>query len=133
MTKWDRFRGATARVHDDMDYPEGVFENWSGSSYDPDSGQMTGGSWAEIGRAPVEEVPPTIDSTVDVEAGTSNDFDTSLRLPWDVVDGFDAELVPYGEDSEKPTRITVDGTVYELQAKPLEHGSGMLLLRVTEK
>lgn len=134
MSKWDSFRGCLERVHDDMGYPEAVFENYdTGGTYDPSTGQMSSGTWTEIGRTSVEFVPPSIDSTVSVEGGTSLDFDTSLRVPQSDVSGFSQDLAPYGKDSEKPTRITVEGTEYELQGNAPEHGSGMTLLRVTEK
>lgn len=132
-SKWDGFRGSLERAHDDMGYPSCLFENWENATYNPDSGQMEGGSWTEIGTASAEFVPPNIDSTVSVESGTELGFDTSLRLPQSDVSGFTDSLVPYGEDAEKPTRITVEGTTYELQGTSTEHGSGMVMLRVTEK
>ncbi len=94
---------------------------------------MTGGSWESIGTIDVELVPPSIDSSVSVESGTELGFDTSLRVPQSDVDALSQDLVPYGEDAEKPTRITVEGTTYELQGNRPEDGSGMVMLRVTEK
>ncbi len=130
--KWDRFRGATARVHDDMGYPSATVENWTGATLDK-SGDMTGGTWESIGTIDVELVPPSIDSSVSVESGTGLGFDTSLRAPQSAVNGLSQDLIPYGADGEKPTRITVEGTTYELQGTRPEDGSGMVMLRVTEK
>jgi len=130
--KWDRFRGALERTHHDFDYPSAQVENWTGATLDK-SGDMTGGTWESVGTIDVELVPPSIDSSVSVESGTELGFDTSLRAPQSDVDALSQDLVPYGEDAEKPTRITVEGTVYELQGTRLEHGSGMTMLRVTEK
>ncbi len=131
--KWDRVRDSFERSHNDLGFPEATFENYTGATYNPDTGQKEGGSWSSIGTAEVEFVPPSVDSTVSIESGTSLGFDTSLRLPQSAVSGLSGSLVPYGEDSQKPTRITVEGTEYELQGNPTEHGSGMLMLRVTEK
>jgi len=88
---------------------------------------------SKIGTIDVELVPPSIDSSVSIESGTELGFDTSLRAPQSDVDALSQDLVPYGEDAEKPTRITVEGTTYELQGNRPEHGSGMTMLRVTEK
>jgi len=131
--KWDRVRDSFERSHNDLGFPTGVFENYDAGAYDPDTGTREEGEWVEIGTTEVEFVPPSVDSTVSVEGGTSLGFDTSLRLLESSLSGFNQSLVPYGEDSEKPTRITVEGTTYELQGAPTEHGSGMLMLRVTEK
>ncbi len=146
MSKWDRVRDSFERSHSSLGFPEAVFENWTGDTeYNPDTGQMEGGEWKEIATIDVEIVPPSVDSTVSVESGTSLGFDTSLRFPADVEsDGYsdegysldvygDPTIVVYGEDAEKPTRVTVEGITYEVQGDPTEHGSGMVMLRVTEK
>jgi len=132
MSKWDSFRSSLGRVHDDMGYPTATVENWTGATLDK-SGDMTGGTWESIGTIDVELVPPSIDSSVSIESGTELGFDTSLRAPQSDVDALSQDLVPYGEDAEKPTRITVEGTTYELQGNRPEDGSGMVMLRVTEK
>lgn len=132
MSKWDQFRATAERAHAEFEFPEATFENWGGATYNPDTGQMEGGEWTDIGTAEVEFVPPSVDSTVSTEGGTDLAFDTSLRLPDDDLEALDEDVVPYGEDAEKPTRVTVQGTTYEVQSNAPEHGSGMILLRVAE-
>ena len=142
--KWDRVRDSFERSHADFGFPEAVLENYNGASYNPDTGQMEDGSWVEAATIDVEKVPPSVDSSVSVESGTSLDFDTSLRFPGSLLDGYsepaygvepygDPSLIVYGEDAEKPTRVTVQDVTYEVQGAPEEHGSGMIMLRVTEK
>jgi len=85
MSKWDRVRDSFERSHADFGFPTATFENWTGDTvYDPDTGQMEGGEWKEIATIDVEIVPPSVDSTVSVESGTSLGFDTSLGslLTW---------------------------------------------------
>lgn len=132
MSKWDRFRDTVEGIHRDFEFPEATFENWTGSTYNPDTGQMEGGTWTEIGRAEVELVPPSVDSTASVESGTTLEFDTSLRLPKSSFEDFNDDIVPYDADSQKPTRVAVEGTEYEVMGNVPEHGSGLVLLRVTE-
>lgn len=129
-SKWDRVRGSFGRAHDDFEFPTAEFENYTGKSYDPSTGEMSG-SFTSIGSIDVEFVPPPVDATISTE-GTSLDFDTSIRAPENDFDELSEDIVVYGEDSDKPTRVTVEGTTYEVQGNPPEHGSGMTMLRLTE-
>lgn len=131
MPDWDQFRQTADRVHGAFDFPDGNFVNWTQGTYDPDTGQIEG-EWAPIGTASVELVPPEVDSTTSADSGSDLGFDTSLRAPESELETLSGDIVPYGEDSEKPTRVVVEGTEYEVQGNAPEHGSGMVLLRVTE-
>jgi len=137
MSKWDRFRGSVERVHEDLFESEftATFYNYSGGSYDPNEGKITGESRTQVGTENVEIVPPAIDSTVRVD-GTSFSWDTSIRFP--ETDAIISELVPLGEDNERPTEVElsepVDGTdTFELQGYSFEKGSGMIMARLTEQ
>lgn len=83
MSKWVQVRNSFSRVHDDLFETARYsceFFNYSGGSYDPDTGQVGGESRTSIGSTTVEIVPPAIDSTVDNQ-GTSFSWDTSIRFP----------------------------------------------------
>lgn len=131
MSKWDRIRGSFDRAHADFEFPTATFENYQGSDYDPNTGEISGGTWTEIGTLDVEFVPPGVDATITTE-GTSLDFDTSIRVPTNDLDELSDTINVYGENGEYPTRVTVEGTTYEVQGNPTEHGSGMTMLRLTE-
>jgi hypothetical protein len=128
MSKWDTFRGGVDRLHQDFQFPECVFSNYSRTGID--RGQPTG-SYSEIGTIDCEFVPPGADSTVSTE-GTHLDFSTSIRVPTDDLSELSESLVTYGEDGDKPTRVEAEGTTYEVQSVVPEHGSDMRLLRLTE-
>jgi hypothetical protein len=81
--KWDRFQDTVERQHDNLfgqsEYTA-TFYNYSGGSYDPNEGEITGETRTKIGDIQAEIVPPAIDSTVRVD-GTSFSWDTSIRFP----------------------------------------------------
>lgn len=136
----DRHQRVFARKHDrlfgESEY-SADFYNYSDGSYDPDTGEMTSQTRSSFATdVPVEIVPPAIDSSVDVE-GTTFSWDTSLRVPEG--SGVVGSLIPYGEDSDRPTEIEITDTedneldVYELQGYKYELGSGFIMLRVVEQ
>jgi len=136
--KWDRFQDSVERQHDNLfgqsEYTA-TFYNYSGGSYDPNEGTVTGESRTQAGTANVEIVPPAIDSTVRVE-GTSFSWDTSIRFP--ETDDIISELVPLGEDNERPTEVEIDEPVdgidtFELHGYKFEKGSGMIMARLVEQ
>jgi len=138
-TQNDRFRETLAREHDDVfgdSRYEAEFFNYSGGSYDPDRGEVTGETRSSIGTAQVELVPPATDTTVDVD-GTSFSWDTSIRLPTDT--GLVSDFVPLGVDNERPTEVEIsdqvedDTDTYELHAHSEERGSGMVMCRLVEQ
>lgn len=135
-SQWDRFEQTIAREQDTgFDFPSATFYNYTTGTYDPDSGDMSGQTRTEVATETVEYVPPTIDTTVDVD-GTSFSWDTSIRFA--DTDGVANDLVPLGEDSEQPTEVelvdTADGgtTTYELHGYSVEEGSGMIMCRLVE-
>lgn len=127
-TKWGRFQGALDRLHQDFEFPTATFSNWTTTGIT--SGQPDG-SYSDIGTIDVEFVPPAVDSTVDTE-GTHLGFSTSIRVPQNDLVELSASIVDYGEDNERPTRVSVENELYEIQAQVPEHGSDMYLLRLTE-
>jgi hypothetical protein len=129
-SKWDRVRGTFDRAHADFEFPTATFENYENSVYNPNTGEVDG-TWATIGSIDVEFVPPSVDATINTE-GTGLDFDTSIRMPENDLDELTGPINVYGENAEYPTRVTVEGTKYEVQGNPPEHGSGMTMLRLTE-
>jgi len=134
-TKWDSFRSSVKRLGEDFDFPTATFYNYTTGTYDPDSGDMSGQTRTEVATETVEYVPPTMDTTVDVD-GTSFSWDTSIRFADS--DGVADDLKPLGEDNDKPTEVeipdTSDGstTVYQLHGYSIEEGSGMIMCRLVE-
>lgn len=135
-TQWERYSERLALEHrTSWEFPIATFYNYSEGTYDPDEGEMTGQTRSSIGEYDVELLPPQADSSVD-EAGTSLSFDTSIRFP--IEDGGLADqLVPLGEDSEKPTEVEVEGRdgtqTYELHTYSKEYADQMLMCRLVEK
>jgi len=136
--KWDRFQDSVERQHDNLfgqsEYTA-TFYNYSSGSYDPNEGRVTGESRTQVGTANVEIVPPAIDSTVRIE-GTSFSWDLSIRFP--ETDNIISELVPLGEDNERPTEVEIDEAVdgvdtFELHGYSFEKGSGMIMARLVEQ
>jgi len=135
--KWDSVRTSMERTHSDL-YSDGytaTFYNYTGGSYDPAEGEITGRSRSKTDTVDVELVPPEIDSTVDVD-GTEASWSTSIRFPES--ESITGSLVSLGEESERPTEVEVSDvddsvTVYELHGYRRERGSGMLLARLVEQ
>jgi len=127
-SKWDGFRDGLGRIHDDFEFPTADFSNYTETGLE--DGQPTG-SYSSIGSIDVEFVPPAADSTVDTE-GTHLGFSTSIRAPEQDFDELSEELVQYGEDNQKPTRVEARGETYEVQSVVPEDGSRMSLVRLTE-
>jgi len=135
----DRFRQRLDLRHgglfSDTRY-EAEFFNYSGGSYDPDRGEVTGETRSSIGTAQIELVPPGMDTTVDVD-GSSFSWDTSIRLPTDT--GLVSDFVPLGEANERPTEVEIsdqvegDTDTYELHGYSEERGSGMVMCRLVEQ
>jgi hypothetical protein len=138
-SKWDSVRNSFYRAHDDFfvdSQYQATFYNWSTGTYDPDEGDITGQSRSSIGSAQIEIVPPAQDTTVR-DDGTSFSFDTSIRLPED--EDFIGDLIPFGEDNERPTEVEIENTKkdavdnYELQGYTTELGSGFIMCRLVEQ
>lgn len=139
MTK--RHQRVFERKHNDL-YESSAFTaefyNYTKGQYDPNTGEMTlqTRDSSPFATVQVEIVPPAMDTTVDTE-GTSFSWDTSIRVPED--SAVVGSLVPYGEDSERPTEIEITDPetstkdVYELQGYQYEKGSGFIMCRVVEQ
>jgi len=132
-------RRAFDRVHDDLfsgDRYQAEFFNYSGGSYDPNEGEITGESRSQIGQEKVEIVPPGQDSSVDVD-GTSFSWTTSIRLPES--DSIVGNFKPLGEDNERPTEVEITDQedsstdTFELHSYTTELGSGMVMARLVEQ
>jgi len=169
MSKFDRVRGSFERAHDDLfpstTYDAEFINTTQGTRSNVDD-SYSGESETSLGTIQVEIVPPAMDTTVR-ETGTSFSWDTSIRFPLssftsDEDSGgtysgttggtysgttgltysskiIDDELIPLGDDNQKPTRVEIvdpeDSKVdaYELHGYSYEKGSGMLMCRLVEK
>jgi len=128
MSQWDRVRSSFNRAHTDLFEQtrySAEFYNYTGGSYNPDSGDREGESRNNIGSATVEVVPPAQDSTVDND-GTSFSWTTSIRLPNSgdgslTVENGETYTIDIGETEEYET-VTVDsGGVLVVNGKLLTH------------
>jgi len=126
------------RAHSDLFGPSTYvadFYNYSGGSYDPNSGNITGSSRSSFATENVEITPPGMDTTVETD-GTDLEWDTSIRFPLDTT--ITGNLVPLGEDKQ-PTEVEIsddessDTTVYELHGYTVEKGSAMVQCRLIEQ
>jgi len=135
----DTHRRVFNRLHEDLfsgSRYDAEFFNYSGGSYDPSSGDITGESRNSIGTVNVEIVPPSMDSGVDVD-GTSFSWDTSIRFPQD--ESIVGSLTPLGADNDRPTEVEVTNQednsteVFELHSYTTELGSGMIMARLVEQ
>jgi len=138
MSKYDKVRETFTRVHNDLfsgSRYSADFYNYTGGTYDPSTGAVTGESRDKFGTENVEIVPPAQDSSVDVD-GTSFSWDTSIRFPQ--TDSVVSNLTPLGEDNERPTEVEItnqkdDSTeIYELHSYTTEIGSGFIMARIKE-
>lgn len=115
---------------------DATFYNYSGGSYDPDEGQITGESRSSFATIQVEYVTPGMDTSVDVD-GNSFSWDSSIRFPQDEISQDD--LTPLDEDSERPTEVELsdpqesDATLYELHGYTIEQGSAFYMCRLIEQ
>lgn len=139
MSKWDDFRLTTSRLHSDFfdqTRYQAEFFDYTTGTYDPNTGSMSGQSRSSITTEDVELVPPSQDSSVDVD-GTNFSWTTSIRFPES--DGITGQLTPLGEDGERPTEVELtdqqDGgtDVYELHSYTTEVGSGLIMCRLVEQ
>jgi hypothetical protein len=134
--KWDAV--PFERAHEDLFFqPEYdvTFHNYSGGSYDPDTGRVTGETRSQVGSENVEITTPSIDDNIRID-GTSFSWDLTIRFPEE--DDIISELVPLGVDNERPTEVEisepVDGTdTFELLGYAFEKGSGMIQCKLTEQ
>jgi len=82
MTDFDRVRRTFERAHGDLftgSRYQAEFYDYSGGTYNPDTGDIEGSTRSSIGTEDVEYIPPSIDTSVRV-GGTSFSWDTSIRL-----------------------------------------------------
>jgi len=137
--KWGRVQDSFDRAHSDLFSSSTYvadFYNYSGGDYDPNSGEITGASRSSFAAENIEIVPPGMDTTVDVD-GTELDWDTTIRFPLDTT--ITGNLVPLGEDSDRPTEVEISDdessttTIYELHGYTVEKGSGMVQCRLVEQ
>lgn len=129
--QWDRFQASVEQMHRDFGFTDCQFLNFNETGVD--KGQPTG-DYQPIGTIPCEFVPPSADSTVDTE-GTHLGFTTSVNALEVDLATLDEAIDPYGEDSQKPTRVVPDvdfEVTYEVQAPIVHVGSGIRKLRLTE-
>lgn len=142
MTKWDSVRRSFDRAHSDLfsrsEY-QATFYNYpdpTTGDYDPNTGEIDEGSRSQFAQFHVEFVPPGMDTTVDVD-GTSFSWDSSIRFPQDKVS--QGDLVPLGEDNERPTEVDLsdpndaNATTYQLHGYTTEQGSQMYMCRLIEQ
>lgn len=138
--QWDMVRGSFERAHNDLfgnqDRYLADFFNYSSGSYNPDEGEIEGETRSAFAsNITVEIVPPGQDSTVEND-GTDMSWTTSIRFP---DQSFASEIVPLGEDNERPTEVEItdqktDSTeLFELHSYTTEIGSGMLMCRLVEQ
>lgn len=136
--KWDAVAESFERAHNDL-FSQATytaeFFNYSTGTYDPDTGEIDGQTRSSIGSIQVEVVPPSMDTSIENE-GHSFDWDTSIRFPTEDKPG---DLVPLGEDNERPTEVEIEDdeesadVVYELHGYSVEKGSGMVMCRLVEQ
>jgi len=113
MNKWDRARSAFSRAHDDLfdsTRYDATFINTSQGTWDPDNDTMTGETENTIGTVNVEIVPPSQDTSIDLQ-GTDFDWSTSIRFPIGsgdlTVQSGTTHTIPAGE-TERYSTVTVE-------------------------
>jgi len=136
MNQLDRARQRLSRVHDELfagERQKAEFFDYDAGTWNPDTDEITGQGRTSIGTVTVEIVPPTQDTSVDVQ-GTDISWSTSIRFPEDkdVV----GSLTTLGVENERPTEVEItdqqDGTTetFELHSYTTELGSGMIMCRL---
>jgi len=139
MSKYDKVRETFTRVHDNLfadSRYSADFYNYTGGSYDPSTGDVGGESRDKFGTENIEIVPPSQDSSTDVD-GTSFSWDTSIRFPQ--TDSIVGNLTPLGTDNDRPTEVEItdqqdsETVIYELHSYNNELGSGFIMARLVEQ
>lgn len=136
----ERHQRVFKRLHNDLfedSSYDADFYNTTSDSWDPDADDMnTTRDSSPFATIEVEYIPPTMDSTIDID-GSSFSWDTSIRFPsGDINQG---NLNPAGEDAEKVTEVEIDDpvegdtVVYELHSYTVETGSNMTMCRLVEQ